>query len=128
MSIRESIETALAKPLPEQKDDIGDTELFDPWEDVIQNIYGSYSSESDDLMLAALRAARDRTTFDLIAQRGFAAELVLYVLAGHGLLEYGTSPRGGWPDPEVKDLWQPLIDKWEAWAKASWGEDWQESE
>jgi len=94
--------------------------LFDPWGGVIEGIYGGYSSESDDLMIKVLEAVWYRTTIDLIAAEGFAAEFMLYVLAGHGLIEYGTSPRGGWPDPTVADLWQPLIDKWKAYATAQW--------
>lgn len=113
---RELVEAALAKPSPEIRDDIGDVAFFDPWADVIHGIYGDYSSESDDLMIAALKAVRDSTTGEFMKARGFAGELALYVLAGHGLTEYGTSPRYGWPDPRIKDLWQPLIDKWEAYA------------
>lgn len=111
---------ALAKPLPE--DAQSHTEVFDPWNDVIEGIYGSYSSESDEIMIAALKAVRDRTTFEFVKERGFVAEFVLYVLSGHGLTEYGTSPRGGWIEPSIKDLWQPLIDKWESYANIMWGE------
>lgn len=117
---RAKLEAALAKPDPEIRGDIGDSQFFDPWEDVIHGIYGNYSSESDDLMIAALRAVRDRSTFEFIKQRGFVAEFALYILAGHGLTEYGTSPRGGWPDPEVAGMWQTLIDKWEAYAEVAW--------
>lgn len=120
--IREKLEAALAKPLPDSADSVH-SEVFDPWEDVIEGIYGSYSSESDDLMIAALEAVRDRTTFDLIEQRGFAAEFALYVLAGHRLTEYGTSPRGAWPDPSITDLWQSLIDKWQAYRKIAWSDE-----
>lgn len=120
MLTREKLEAALAKP--DQYDTVGDPDCFDPWEDVITGIYGSYSSESDDLMLAALCAVRDKETFDFIKRRGFAGEFALYVLAGHGLLEYGMSPRGGWPDHEIADLWQPLIDKWEAYDRIAWPE------
>lgn len=118
-ALREKLEAALAKPTP-TKDDLGDSEFFDPWEDLISNIYGSYSSESDDLMIEVLEAVRDGKTFDLIKEKGFVAEFMLYILAGNGWLEYGTSPRGGWPIHSVKDLWQPLIDKWEEYYEASW--------
>jgi hypothetical protein len=121
--LRASLEAALAKPLPESAG-LVHLEVFDPWEDVIEGIHGSYSSDSDELMIAALKAVRDKTTFEFIETRGFVAEFALYVLSGHGLTEYGGSPRGGWPDPEVADLWQPLIDKWEAYAVIAWGEGW----
>ena len=119
---RKKLLAAREKPIAPSEDDLGMGDYFDPWEDVIHGIYGSYSSESDDLMIATLRAAQDRTTFELIKTRGFAAEFALYVLAGHGLIEYGTSPRGGWPDPEIADLWGQLIEKWTAYAAAHWGE------
>lgn len=121
MELRERLEAELAKPLAETEETLSD-ELFDPWHGVIDGIYGSYSSESDRLMIAALEAARDGKTFELINKEGFAAEFILYVLAGHGLIEYGTSPRGGWPDYTVKDLWQPLIDKWRGYYVNTWGE------
>jgi hypothetical protein len=116
---RERLAIALAKPLA-TADGIS-VDDFDPWHDVIEGIHGSYASEADDLMVAAMEAVRDRETFAFIKARGFAGELMLYVLSGHGFLEYGTSPRGGWPDPDISDLWQPLIDKWAAHADIQWG-------
>ena len=122
LDIRARLEAALAKPVAERGDLIGMDE-FDPWQDVIKGIHGSYAGRSDALMIAALEAVRDRTTYEWIEREGFEAEFVLYVLSGHGLTEYGTSPRGAWPDPDVADLWQPLIDKWKAYSLACWGED-----
>lgn len=115
--LRETLEAALAKPSRQTEDDI-DVSFFDPWGDVISGICGSYADESDELMIMALEAVRDRQTFEMIKTHGFAAEFMLYVLAGHGLLEYGTSPRGGWPDPDIADLWERLIDKWKAYMTA----------
>lgn len=120
-TVRQRIESALAKPLPDDAESI-DTEAFDPWSDVIDGIHGSYSSESDALMIAALEAVRDHSTFEFIDRFRFAAEFALYVLSGHGYTEYGTSPRGAWADPAIEDLWQPLIDKWKAYAEIAWGE------
>lgn len=118
---REELQAALSKPLPQTEHDLGSPEFFDPWEDIIQGIYGNYAAESDDLMIEVMEAVRDRTTFDLVKAKGFIIEFLLYVLAGHGLTEYGTSPRGGWP--EHADLWQPLIDKWKAYRAVAWGDD-----
>lgn len=119
MMTREKLAAALAKPLPDEECGyLVHSEVFDPWDDIIQGIHGSYSAESDDLMIAALKAVRDRKTFEFIDERGFAGEFALYVLSGHGLIEYGTSPRSGWP--QYPDLWQPLIDKWEAYARDHW--------
>jgi hypothetical protein len=120
VNTRDSLAAALSKPLPKAGSTV-DLEVFDPWADVIEGIYGSYSSESDDLMIAALEAVGSKTTFEFIKERGFAGEFALYVLAGHGLTDYGTSPRGAWPDHEIEDLWQPLIDKWKAYAASQWG-------
>ena len=118
---RQKLLDALAKPIRETDEYLSDEE-FDPWGDVIEGIFGGYNSACDDLMIAALKAVRDRETFNLIATHGLAGELALYILAGHGLTNYGTSPRGGWPDEQIADLWQALIDKWEAHSKITWGE------
>lgn len=113
---RAKLEAALAKPLPESMDMVS-TEMFDPWHDVIEGIAGSYSEECDTLMIEALEAVRDKRPHLWMDERGLAAEFALYVLAGHQLTDYGTSPRGGWPDPDIADLWQPLIDKWKAYSE-----------
>lgn len=113
---------ALDKPLPQVREDIGDDEFFDPWEDIIHGIWGSYAAKSDALAISTLEAVRDKRTFDFIKDEGFSAEFMLYVLAGHGYLNYGTSPRGGWPDESVADMWQELIDKWKAYYEIHWGE------
>lgn len=117
--VRERIAAELAKPV----DDIPHTESFDPWSEVIQGIYGSYCSRSDALMIRALEAVRDKKQGEFMEAHGFAGEFMFYVLAGHGMLEYGSSPRYGWPRPELADLWQPLIDKWREYYRVMWGED-----
>lgn len=118
-TLRAKLETALAKPQARENEVSCDD--FDPWEDVISGIHGSYASESDDLFIGALIAVRDRTTFDFIKTEGFAGEFALYVLSGHGFLDYGTSPRGGWWDHELEGLLQSLIDKWTEYACIQWG-------
>lgn len=119
VTIRAKIEKALAKPLPERGGMVH-MEVFDPWGDIINGIHGGYSSDSDDLMIGALEAVRDRATFEFIEKHGFVGEFMLYVLSGHGLTEYGTSPRGAWADFDIADLWQPLIDKWRGYADIVW--------
>lgn len=118
-TIRAKIERALAKPLPE-RGGVVHSEVFDPWQDIITGIHGSYSPDSDDLMIGAMEAVRDRATFAFIEKRGFVGEFMLYVLSGHGLTEYGTSPRGAWADFAIADLWQALIDKWRGYADVVW--------
>ena len=118
-TVRDRLIRALAKPLPDDPNFIH-MEVFDPWEDVINGIHGCYSSEFDRLFIDALKSVRDQETFEFMEKHGAVAELILYVLSGHGYTEYGTSPRGAWPDPTVNDLWQPLIDKWEAYYRIVW--------
>lgn len=120
-AIRKALEAALAKPITDLEDGGPGVEEFDPWQDIMRGIHGSYAAQSDDLAVGALIAIRDRKTFEFIGERGFAGEFMLYVLSGFGLLEYGTSPRGGWPNPAVADLWDALIDKWIAYADQAWG-------
>lgn len=115
--LREKLQAALAKPIAETRD-MQSSDDFDPWEDVVTNIFGSYAKTSDDLMIETMEAVRDGTTFELIEKKGFIIEFMLYVLAGNDLTEYGSSPRGAWPDQ--RDLWQPLIDKWKAYRDMAW--------
>ena len=125
--LRERIIAALAKPLKPDDQGFGAINEFDPWGDLIDGIFGSYASESDRLMIGAMEAVRDKTTLDFIRREGFAGEFMLYVLSGHGMLDYGTSPRGGWPDPEIADLWDALIAKWRAYADTCWGKGWDDA-
>jgi hypothetical protein len=118
----EQLAAVLAKPLPEAEGMVH-SGGFDPWEDVIEGISGSYSSESDTLMIDALEAVRDRSTLPFISKRGFVGEFALYVLAGHGLTDYGSSPRGSWPSDGLEPLWQPLIDKWKAYSAIVWSKE-----
>lgn len=125
-SMRDKIVAALSKP---SVDDVGEIhgEVFDPWHDVISGISGSYAAQSDALMIGALEAVQNGKTFEFIDRNGFAGEFALYVLAGHGMTEYGTSPRGAWPDPALKDLWPWLIGKWKDYYEIQWGEPYASS-
>ena len=116
--LRDRLIAELAKPV----EDLCHTESFDPWGEVIRGIYGSYASTSDAMMIRALEAVRDRKTGEFMDEHGFVAEFMLYVLAGQQFLNYGTSPRFGWPDESIADLWQPLIDKWREYYLIQWGE------
>lgn len=127
---RDDLQRVLAKPMTTSADEVGylDEEThepihFDPWEDVIKGIYGHYAAYSDTLMISALKAVHERTTFEFIKEAGFAGEFALYILAGHGLTEYSTSPRGAWAEPAVADLFPLLIERWETYARIMWGEN-----
>lgn len=117
------LRTALNKPVPKTEDDTSD-DFFDPWDDLIDGCVGSYSLALDRLAIDVLKAVRDRTTYDLlVSERGLAAELFMHMLADW-LCDYGTSPRGVFPDPGILGMWDELIEKWDAYAAATWGEDW----
>lgn len=120
-SIREKVLEALRKPDPAEYYNLGDPDYFDPWEDVISNIHGAYAGFCDVYFIEALKAIRDRTTHDFMIMRGDVAELILYIISGHGLTEYGTSPRYAWPLEEIEDLWDALIEKWETYSNLMWG-------
>lgn len=122
MMTRQQLEEALAKPLPASSDAV-DARDFSPWGDVICGIDGNFSGESDRLMVEALKALRDGRAMEFVEAGDFSREFALYVLAGHGLLECGTSPRSGWPSPEFSDLWDALIAKWESYAKIIWEDE-----
>lgn len=125
-TVRERLLAALAKPAPQTLDDIRYSnmgERFHPWEDVIHGIDGTYSSACDDLMIKALEAVRDNSHHDLCRDYGLAGQVALFILSGHDLTSYGTWPLSGWPNEDIADLWQPLIDRWKAYRRAKWKVD-----
>lgn len=118
--LRQRIEAALALPDQPGRGDVNyDPDCFDPWEHVIMGIDGSYSSAMDQLFMEVMILASKHDMGDRCSTDP-AAELVAYILSGHGMLEYGTSPRVGWPAPEIEDLWVPLIDKWAMYYRITW--------
>ena len=119
---RERLLAALSKEDSKSEYDLGDLGFFNPWEDIIQTVYGSYSRQSDDVFIKTLEAIRDRATLPLI-QSGFEYELAIYVLAGHGYVNYGGSPISGWPDSWCADLWDKIIEKWKKYYKIAWNKE-----
>jgi len=117
--IRRKLIEAMDKPVAKNQDD-RDEYSFDPWEDIVGGIYGSYSSQSDEYMIITLKAVQEHKTFEAIDEHGFIIEFMLYVLAGKELIDYGGSPRGGWVSFEIEGLWPKLIEKWEEYYKAEW--------
>lgn len=104
----------LAKPDVPSEDDIIDPDYFHPWNDLFPHIYGSYSGGMDEVFIAALKTLRgDNSKPVFRAKYGELGELVLYILAGHGFTEYGTSPRSAWVEPSIAPVWDLLITKWE---------------
>lgn len=122
IDLRYMVVAALDKPDKTSDDDVG-CDKFDPWDDLLRGIHGGYSSESDALMIEALIAVRDRDTLQFMSDFGFAGEFALYVLSGFGYIDYGGSPRFGWPADEISDLWDGIISKWLSYYAATWGCD-----
>lgn len=119
--LRNQIETLLAKPNRPSHEMYSSGEFFEPWQELFPNIYGNYSSEMDVLFIEALKAVRDRQLREY-QEKYKAGELVMYILAGHELIDYGTSPRVGYANPVIADLWQTLIDRWIEYYEIAWDE------
>lgn len=109
----------LAKPDASNEEELGDSRYFNPWSDLFPHIYGNYSGVMDELFIDALKACHSRQHQAFHAKYGDMGELALYILAGHGLTEYGTSPRFAWPDLTIADQWPLLITKYENYRKAN---------
>ena len=124
---REKLLKALNKPDCVDNNDVGDDDFFNPWEDVIEGIFGCYCSGMDQIFIRSFEAVRDGKNFELI-QKGYEYEFALYVLAGQYYTDYGTSPRVGWPDSWCDDLWDKIIEKWKAYFKAQWGADYEDAD
>lgn len=121
MNTKEDLELLLSFPISEESPEFNYA-LFNPW-DLLTCICDGYSSEQDRLMILTLQAVFDCKTFELIEEEGFIIEFMLYVLAGNDLVDYGTSPRGAWVNPDLFGLWLPLIEKWKEYATHIWGSD-----
>lgn len=123
MSLREKLEVALAKPVATGPNPDIHSEVFNPWDDVIEGVAGDYSSECDRIMIAALKALMNRDLKAFLASEGLAGEITIYILTGHGFVDYGIGPTGGWPDLDIQDLWGPLIVKWEEYYHETWRDE-----
>lgn len=108
----------LAKAAPTGPDDIVDT--FDPWE-ILPCFYGSYSSAFDDVAILVLENIRDEK-FGEAAGEGVAHEMFREVLCTYNLCDYGTSPRGCFPNwgSGFEHTLDDLIDKWRQYRTAQW--------
>lgn len=131
----EKVAAVMARPMPlagqqliaayergEDPVEFGDCDAFDPW-DIFPSLYGTYSSEFDDLAIEVLT--------DLMIEPGnprygrgrndLAAQMFQEMLCTAELCEYGSSPRGCWATTEFKPLLPELIEKWEAFSRVHWG-------
>lgn len=99
-------------------DNWSEGEVFDPWS-LFPCLYGSYSSDFDDLAIAVLTDIRDRTH----KRTDLAAEMFREMLCKQGLCDYGTSPRVCFPATEFEPFLPTMIVRWTEYAKVQWKED-----
>ncbi len=92
-----------------------DGECFDPW-DLFPAVYGSYSSEFDELAIAVLEDIRHGTH----KREDLANEIFREMLCTAGLCAYGTSPRVCFPTQSFGRLLDALIDRWKEYAAIKW--------
>lgn len=107
---------------------------WNPW-DAMGIALGGYNSEVDDNALAVLRAIRDGVkrgreggkygnfVTEIVKVTGLNethVELWQYIFCSAGWCDYGTSPRGCFPDHGID--FDELIVKWERYYQFRWNE------
>lgn len=112
----ERLQVELAKPSPSSRDDLGCKEFFDPWS-LFPALYGSYSSDFDDLAIDVLNEIADghKTRGDL------AAEMFREMLCTANLCDYGSSPRVCFPTVGFRSLVPALLEQWGKYRAMMWG-------
>lgn len=109
----------LEKPAPPAGEEMYDHAAhFDPW-DLFPSLYGTYSSDFDELALDVLTDVRDRT----FHRDDLAGKMFREMLCTAGLCAYGTSPRTCFPTPEFEPLLPRLVEKWAEYARITWDND-----
>lgn len=119
---------------PNSEDDNGP--LWDPWE-AIHIPSGGYSGQVDIDAIKILRAIRDGVlsgrsggeygnySTKIAKSTGLSdhhVELWQYIFCSAGWCDYGTSPRGCFPDLEID--FDGLIAAWESYYERHWGQKW----
>lgn len=118
-SALEELKRQLAKPVCRQ-DDFQSADHFDPWE-AFPCLYGSYSSEFDDMAILVLNNLINRT-FGRNGGEGLAHEMFREMLCTADLCDYGTSPRGCFPVAGFAEILPALLEKWREHARVSWAD------
>lgn len=110
-----AVDRLLAKP-PIPADGLySDGECFDPW-DLFPSLYGSYSSEFDEMALAVLSDIQDRTYH----RTDLAADMFREMLCTKGLCDYGTSPRTCFASGHFTKQLPRLIERWREYSVIRW--------
>jgi len=116
----DELKAQLAKPISDREDEMDSVEEFDPWE-IFPSLYGSYSSEFDDMAILVLDNIVNKRWGE---REGLAHEIFREMLCTAGLCDYGTSPRGCFPNHSIKgieEMLAALLEKWRAYRIANWG-------
>lgn len=110
------LDALLALPsIPEKGEMFSDGECFVPW-DLLPSLYGTYSSEFDDLALDVLTDIRDRT----FLRTDLAAQMFRELLCTAGFCEYGTSPRVCFASSGFAERLPRLIERWDEYSSIRW--------
>lgn len=111
----EAVDALLALPPIPADGMYSDGECFNPWA-LFPCLYGSYSSEFDDMALAVLMDIRDGTH----NRTDLASEMFREMLCTIGFCDYGTSPRVCFASATFKTRLAQLIARWSEYASIFW--------
>lgn len=97
---------------------------FDPWE-MFPCVYGSYSSEFDNMALRVLDnlILTTQNRWDSQRPEELAHEMFREILCTTELCEYGTSPRTCFPTAEFAKLLPRYAQRWREYYQMQWGEE-----
>jgi hypothetical protein len=109
----EELRLLLDKPLSEYGSPSSDE--FNPWD--MLPLFGSYSSEFDEIALKVLKNLRDGS----FKGESVVHEMFREILCDKGLCDYGTSPRVCFPTEQFKRMLPEYIEKWEKYSEKIWG-------
>ncbi len=111
----EAVDALLAKPPIPDDGMYSDGDCFDPW-DLFPCLYGSYSSDFDEMAIEVLSDIRDGT----YNRTDLASEMFREMLCTTGLCDYGTSPRACFPSPAFKEKLPQFIERWQEYSAIHW--------
>lgn len=111
----EAVDALLAKPPIPDDGMYSDGGCFNPW-DLFPCLYGTYSSEFDNLALVVLSDLL-HGTYNRI---DLAAEMFREILCTTGLCNYGTSPRGCFATEAFKERLPRFIERWREYSQINW--------
>lgn len=97
-------------------------DYFDPWRPFERCIYGSYSSDFDDMAILVLDNIVNKR-WGASAGEGLAHEMFREMLCVADLCDYGTSPRGcfpNWSIDGIEELLVALLEKWREYRRVQW--------